>query len=161
MRLTQTIQEPPPPKSLSTEKRNEFLLDQDHKAHQITSTMTERIMQHLVKRIQRNSSGKGDVEDCGKSNHGHGKALNRQDCPAFGKLCNSCGMKKHFSQVCEQRKTRASFIRVDDDNTSQISTGYSISKGEQMNTIEYQEISHNTAVRSRDFREASVLNHHC
>ena len=29
----------------------------------------------------------------------------REDCPAFGQKCNSCGIPNHFESVCFRRKT--------------------------------------------------------
>ena len=43
--------------------------------------------------------------------------MTREDCPAFGKRCNSCGKDNHFASVCEQRKSRASFACTDDDTS--------------------------------------------
>ena len=54
---------------------------------------------------------------CGKPNHGHGKSLNRRDCPAFGRKCKQCGMMNHYSVVCEQRSTNAHFMFGDVDDT--------------------------------------------
>ena len=61
---------------------------------------------------------------CGKRNHGHGKELNRRDCPAFGKRCRSCGMMNHFSMVCEQRSTNAYFMFGDADDTGDETSYY-------------------------------------
>ena len=38
---------------------------------------------------------------CGKTSHA-GKSLARKDCPAFGKVCSSCGIMGHFRAVCEK-----------------------------------------------------------
>ena len=54
---------------------------------------------------------------CGNTDHGAGKMMTREDCPAFGKRCNSCGKDNHFASVCEQRKSRASFACTDDDTS--------------------------------------------
>jgi hypothetical protein len=54
---------------------------------------------------------------CGQASHGADKKMFRTDCPAFGKKCNNCGKENHYSSVCEQRKSRANFVRRDDDTT--------------------------------------------
>lgn len=51
---------------------------------------------------------------CGRSSHPDGKGLTREECPAFGKTCNICGIKNHFSKVC-RRRSRSNFAGTDDD----------------------------------------------
>ncbi len=52
---------------------------------------------------------------CGKSTHGPDKKMFRTDCPAYGSKCHTCGKENHYSSVCEQRKSRANFVRNEDD----------------------------------------------
>ena len=54
---------------------------------------------------------------CGRTSHGNGKPLTREECPANGKNCDECGLKKHFQKVCNRRRTRVSFARMEDDTS--------------------------------------------
>ena len=54
---------------------------------------------------------------CSRTSHGNGKPLTREDCPANGKTCDSCGMQNHFAKVCGRRSTRASFAKMEDDTS--------------------------------------------
>ena len=40
------------------------------------------------------------IRDCDFCGHTHGKS----ECPAFGKECNRCGGKNHFSKKCRSSK---------------------------------------------------------
>ena len=46
----------------------------------------------------------GTCNYCGRSGHGTASrtAIRRQQCPAFGKTCQSCGRQNHYSQLCWQ-----------------------------------------------------------
>ena len=55
---------------------------------------------------------------CGRTSHGNGKPLAREECPAIGKTCDECGLKNHFRKVCSRRRTRVSFARMEDDSSS-------------------------------------------
>ena len=54
---------------------------------------------------------------CGRKNHGNGKPLTREECPAYGQTCDACGMKNHYSKVCNRRRTRANYVRMEDDTS--------------------------------------------
>lgn len=48
-----------------------------------------------------NSSGNNDNQwKCKRCNYSHGF---RDNCPAYGKTCNTCSKPNHFSSVCRQR----------------------------------------------------------
>ena len=89
-------------------------------------------------------------QGCGRSSHGINKLMVRTDCPAFGKKCDSCGMNNHFATVCEQRKSRASFARTEDDTSPGESTEDDYS--EISDTEDEQ--SYHFAARLPDFRES-------
>jgi hypothetical protein len=43
--------------------------------------------------------------------------MTREECPAFGKKCNICGLSNHFSKVC-RRRSRSNFAGTDDEYTA-------------------------------------------
>ena len=55
---------------------------------------------------------------CGRSNHGEGKSMSRDECPAFGKECLVCHKRNHFAKVCDKRDSRSNYVRVDGDTTA-------------------------------------------
>ena len=66
---------------------------------------------------RRDSPQRRRCRGCGRTSHGNGKPLTRQECPANGKKCDSCGLENHFSKVCSRRSTRASFVIMEDDTS--------------------------------------------
>jgi hypothetical protein len=54
---------------------------------------------------------------CGRTFHPSGNSLNRNECPAFGKTCDACGMENHFKKVCGKRLSQAGFLKMNDDKT--------------------------------------------
>ena len=44
---------------------------------------------------------------CGNSTHPEGKSMSRRDCPAYNKVCGSCGIIVHFRAVCEKSRSNA------------------------------------------------------
>lgn len=59
-------------------------------------------------RFRRPMDRKRRCRGCGRSSHPSGKTMARQDCPAWGQQCKTCGKDNHFEKVCEKR-SRASF----------------------------------------------------
>ena len=49
----------------------------------------------------RSTRSKTDCRFCG---HSHGK----RDCPAFGRECQKCGQKNHFSKMCRSQGSNKS-----------------------------------------------------
>ena len=59
--------------------------------------------------IKHTFSREGKLYDfCGR-NHKKGK----KNCPAFGKICDKCGGKNHFKNVCKSDKMYANLINLD------------------------------------------------
>ena len=56
---------------------------------------------------------------CGRTSHGNGKSLTRDQCPAKDKTCDNCGLLHHLAKVCGRRQTRASFAMMADDTPSE------------------------------------------
>ena len=52
-----------------------------------------------IKKKGKNSQFYSDCKFCGRSH-------NKGECPAFGKLCNVCGGKKHFEAKCTQKRRK-------------------------------------------------------
>ena len=64
-----------------------------------------------------NNSRKQDIENCKYCGRDHP----RRKCPAYGKACNKCGKKNHFSNVCKATstgKTKPVSAVVDDNSVS-------------------------------------------
>ena len=90
---------------------------------------------------------------CGRTNHLDGKSMNRPDCPAFGKTCDTCGKENHFAKVCESRKSRASYMRCEGDTSTSEYDGDSSETDED----EY-ESSCNLSATIQDFRQSRHQN---
>lgn len=41
---------------------------------------------------------------CGRTSHGTDRSMSRRDCPAFNKVCASCGITGHFQAVCKKSR---------------------------------------------------------
>ena len=54
-------------------------------------------------RRDRAQSPKRRCNGCGRSSHPEGKGLSREECPAFGQTCHTCGQDNHFAKVCSRR----------------------------------------------------------
>ena len=54
---------------------------------------------------------------CGQSSHPAGKSMARKDCPAFRKLCDTCGIKGHFKSVCKKSQARAAPAQDNEEQT--------------------------------------------
>ena len=61
---------------------------------------------------------------CGKTGHGRSAPLKlrQKKCSAYGKVCSSCGIPNHFSELCRSRPQapRAPFNKSSPVNTSEI-----------------------------------------
>ena len=94
---------------------------------------------------------------CGRSSHPNGKSFTREECPAFGETCNTCGLKNHFSKVCE-RRSRSGFAGTDDEyftgsDTDVSECNYSGQDGEDAHDYEEEcTESRHLAARAQDFR---------
>jgi hypothetical protein len=102
---------------------------------------------------------------CGRTSHPNGKSLTREECPAFGETCNTCGLKNHFSKVC-QRRSRSGFVGTDEEYLSGSDTDMSECNysgqdgGEDTNEYEYDEDateSRHLAAKAQDFRYRSEM----
>jgi hypothetical protein len=94
---------------------------------------------------------------CGRTSHGNGKPLTRQECPANGKTCDSCGLENHFSKVCSRRSTRASFVIMEDDTSGSECDTSDQSEHEADDTDMEDEISeavHSAVREEKVFRRA-------
>ena len=65
---------------------------------------------------------------CGRKNH-PGKTMQRKDCPAFNKICSNCGIKGHFTEVCQrsrsnQIKTNQAQTDASDESESELSASF-------------------------------------
>ena len=80
----------------------------------------------------------------------------RSDCPAFGKICANCKIPNHFSDVCEDRKYKVSFIRNGDETSdSEFNSDYEDNQyTDQSSGNESLENSCNAAAELQDFRLA-------
>ena len=88
---------------------------------------------------------------CGRSSHGDGKSMNRDECPAFGKECLVCHKKNHFAKVCDKRDSRTNYIRMAGDTTaSETSDDDSCSDTEYF--ADEEPFTHHFAVNSSGFR---------
>jgi len=95
---------------------------------------------------------------CGRKNHGNGKPLSREECPAYGKTCDACGLKNHFSKVCNRRRTRANYVRMEDDTSGSECDTSECSEFEDECSDMQDEITHavHSAARTEeDFRQTS------
>ena len=89
---------------------------------------------------------------CGRSSHGEGKSMNREECPAFGKECLVCHKKNHFAKVCDKQESQSNYVRMAGDTTSsETSDGGSCSDSEYLTTDE-EPFTRHFAVNSSDFR---------
>tara|TARA_B110001454_G_scaffold91069_1_gene86824 strand:- start:3949 stop:5256 length:1308 start_codon:yes stop_codon:yes gene_type:complete len=90
---------------------------------------------------------------CGKTGHGEGKSMAREDCPAYKHVCKKCGIENHFASVCEKRASRVSFAYADGDTsyseTSADEDGYYTTDTEQ----ESDPACH-ASTKLQDFRKA-------
>ena len=57
--------------------------------------------------IKQKFSRRGNCDFCGQS-HKKGK----KNCPAFGKICDNCGGKNHFKNVCKSKKIQTKIGHV-------------------------------------------------
>jgi hypothetical protein len=106
---------------------------------------------------------------CGRTNHGNGKPLTREECPSYGKTCDVCHLKNHFAKVCGRRQTRVSFVRMDDDTsgseTDMSASDYSDYEDENETMHEeHPEVTTTSrasslAVRAADFRRGHRPQH--
>lgn len=103
--------------------------------------------------MQRQSRCRG----CGRSSHRDGKDLSRENCPAFGKECDECGMKNHFAKVCRRRRSRSNFAGTDDESSfSEAETEMSEEEYSEYDENQDREEEHSEgrlfATKAQDFR---------
>lgn len=112
---------------------------------------------------RRDMSPRRKCRGCGRSSHPDGKGLTREECPAFGQACNTCGLKNHFSKVC-RRRSRSSFAGTDDEYTASGSDtevsecNYSGREDEATDFEEECTVSRHLAARAQDFRHRPRAN---
>ena len=74
------------------------------------TVLTDKSAEHEIKVIRQQSYGnrrhesfkprkKGRCKLCGKSHE-----FDKNTCLAYGKSCNNCGIRNHFSKVCQKRR---------------------------------------------------------
>lgn len=93
---------------------------------------------------------------CGRTSHGNGKSLTREECPANGKACDACGVENHFAKVCSRRRTRASYVRMEDDTSGSECETSDCSEFEDEDTEtgnEATNANHYSARMAQDFRQ--------
>lgn len=92
---------------------------------------------------------------CGRSSHPEGKTLAKENCPAFGKTCDTCGTENHFAKVCRRRKSRSNFAGTDEESnftdteTEMSECEYSEHDEDQNNECTESRL---LATRAQDFR---------
>ena len=69
--------------------------------HRDSSPQDEAEMMDINK-IQKENRKNPETRRCKFCGYNH--PWNREKCPAFGKLCNECGKRNHFSKVCKNKK---------------------------------------------------------
>jgi len=107
---------------------------------------------------RRDMSPRRRCHGCGRSSHPDGKGLTREECPAYGQTCNTCGVKNHFSKVC-RRRSRSNFAGTDDEYTASGSdtdvSECNYSGHEEEEATDFEEectTSRHLAVRAQGFR---------
>ena len=74
-----------------------------HQSAEIMSARSE------YKRRNEKSKQTRPCSGCGSHSHGQqGTSDRRNQCPAWGKVCNNCKIENHFMQVCRQKKHKSS-----------------------------------------------------
>jgi len=95
----------------STEQSTDLM-----RANPQTTSSTNAPAKSSYRRNQRNQYNKGPQQGgksvypckgCGRTSH-DGKTIARKDCPAFNKICGSCGIKGHFRAVCMKNQSSQS-----------------------------------------------------
>lgn len=96
--------------SLEMAKKDVCLMDESVKKEAEVYAARTSTYKQLTRYNAQSSSTPHNTQDtctgCGKSGHGT-YSERRARCPAWGKVCNNCGNRNHFSNVCRQPKNKA------------------------------------------------------
>jgi len=124
-----------------------------------SSEYRKRQKQSLIGSLERGRSNVRKPRDrkrrcrgCGRSDHGNGKTLERKECPAFGKKCDTCGKDNHFSKVCE-RRSRASYAKAEGDTSHSEESETESEFADHSDFDDTIEDSYSYSAQVQDFRE--------
>ena len=85
----------------------------------ISKATAAKWSQHKMKKKEGNRDTKASMtkkcRGCGRSSQ-TGKTMNREDCPAWNKVCRNCNVKGHFKEVCERSRSGQA-TGCDNDNS--------------------------------------------
>ena len=74
-----------------------------YEARKVESKLAQSKMLHIVNpslvRVEALKKKDKNSQFCGRSH-------NKGECPAFGKLCNTCGGRKHFEAKCTGKRRK-------------------------------------------------------
>ena len=124
-------------KSDETSSTQMHSMDQTNKTEDVHKVKPKNLKPNYEEREPRQSLRNEQIttRDCGYCGRKHRRG--RDNCPAWGKTCTSCGKKNHFAKICRQGKEKAHQVEDrSDDETSETEFLYSITmKPETSETI--------------------------